>query len=199
MGLFGSNTHHKRVKYGQAETDAMQPWLFNAWRQMQQGGGNPYKANIDMEIQAAYAKAAQEAGQGMAPGAQQAIQADVRNRGGMQGDLLSGQVGMAGQENLLNTAGQASGYLGALTSARPQFSFDPSTPWGDAMGGVKTLMEPASMVAAALQGRPDALGGMSQADPQGLMGPGAAPGNPFAGASTLGSGLKSSLGFLPFF
>lgn len=189
MGLFSSSSHHKRQTYGQAETNAMQPWLFNVWRSMQRSGGNPYSTMLDDEIQQAYTRAAKGAGQGMVPGAQQAIQADVRNRGGIAGDLLRGRVGMAGQQNMLNTAGQAAGYLGALTSARPQFGFESASPWDQFMGGIDTLAQPAQIAMSIMQGRPD----LGEPDPQGLMGPGQGRYDPFAGARTFSNDYSPSV------
>jgi hypothetical protein len=144
----------KKVVYGQAETDALQPGMFDAWRNMWFSGGNPYFSDIHREIQSAYQRAAQEAG-ALAPGAVgQSIGGDVGRRGGLAASQMAGAMGVAGQQNMLNTAGQAGGYLGALTAARPQYGFESATPWDQFFGGIKTLMEPYSIAASLVQGMP---------------------------------------------
>ena len=176
MGLFGSKTHRRTATYGKAETNALQPGLFDAWRRLLAGGGVP--PQLSDEINRAYATAqADMAKAGYSPEVTAAIRGNMGRRGDISGDLLKGAVGVRGQNRMLDATGQMGGYLGALTSQRPQYSFDSSTPWGDFWGGIGTLQKPAAMAMAVLQTRPDALANMA--------GPGA--GAPVGGGQSFAS------------
>ncbi len=189
MGLFGTDTHRKTVTYGQEETGALQPGLFDAWRRMYGGGGMPFMPQINEAIQQAYARARAEAPEN--------VRGDMGVRGGIAGNLLRGRTGVEGQSNLLNSTGQMAGYLGSLTAARPGYSFDASTPWSNAMGGISTLLEPIHLAQSIIQATPDS--------------PGAAGPPPLVGSGKAASGGKSfvnqsylkpqgySLGGLPSF
>ncbi len=170
MGLFGSDTHRITKTYGKAETAALQPGLFDAWRRMYGGGGAPFMPQLSEAIQQAYARARAEAPEN--------VRGEMGVRGGIAGNLLRGQTGVEGQSNMLNNTGQMASYLGALTGQRPQYAFDASTPWDDAMGGMKTLLEPIYLAQSIIQAQPD--GGGGAAGPPPMIGAGS-PGG--AGAS----------------
>ena len=159
MSLFKTDTHKKMVTYGGAETAALQPGLFDAWRRMMATGGVPYAGNINDMINEGYARAQAELGRaGFGQDVISGVQGDMSRRGTVAGNLLKAGVGLQGQENMLTGAGQQAAYLGALTSQRPGFAFDESTPWSSAMKGIKTLAEPAAIAMAVLQGNPAGLG-----------------------------------------
>lgn len=147
MGLFTTSTHKKTVNYGQPETNALQPGLFRTWMDIWGGQGNPYLGILNKQIQDAYQRASQEAG---SPD----IQSEVARRGRLTADQLIGAMGVAGQQNLLNTAGQQAGYLGALTAARPSYSFDASTPWSNFMSGLNTVGQMASLAGTVVGALP---------------------------------------------
>ncbi len=163
MGLFGTDTFTKTNIFGQRATEGLQPGLFDSLRRIFATGGDPFGQALGGQVAASNAQAVAEAG-GLAPGAAgQAIAADVGKRAGIAGDLLLGEAGVQGQKNLLGSAGTAANFLNALTSARPQSSFDPSTQFGDILGGISTLSQPAAIGAAVFQGRPGELADL--ADP----------------------------------
>ncbi len=147
-GLFDSGekdlvTHQQTRRYGEAEAGALQPGMFNAWRDIMGSGGVPYAADLDAFTKDAYARAAKAAGV-TAPGAAgAAIGSDIGKRGGIAGDLLMGATGIAGRQNLTNMAGQAAGYIGDLTSDRTQYGFlggyDLPSDWDRFWGGINTL------------------------------------------------------------
>ncbi len=164
-GLFDSGdekelvTHQQTRRYGEAEAGALQPGMFNAWRDIMGSGGVPYAADLEAFTKDAYARAAKAAGV-TAPGAAgAAIGSDIGSRGGIAGDLLMGATGVAGRQNLTNTAGQAAGYIGDLTSGRSQFGFlggyELPSEWDSIMSGISTLMEPISMATSVAGAMPD--------------------------------------------
>lgn len=185
-------THQKTKRYGRDATRALQPGMFNAWRNVMGSGGVPFMGDLSTQIDDAYARAAKQAGALGAGESGAAIGSDIAQRGGIAGDLLRGGVGVQGQQNMLNTAGQAAGYLGNLTSGRTQYGFlggykQPSD-WDVLQGGLNTLSEGAALIGPAF-GLPtwgEGASRISQGMPLGnVNAPGSTPvgggGNPLAG------------------
>lgn len=178
MGLFGSDTHHQRVTYGEAETEALQPGMFDAWRRIMGSRGLPYAGPLNDAINRAYSSARMDmAGSGYGPDVTADIQADMARRGGIESGLMRGMAGMQGQENVLNATGQQAGYLGALTSQRPQYSMVPD----DLSKYGPMVSNAGSMMLMANAARPDAF--TPTAD-MGTLGAGSSYADPFAGART---------------
>ena len=125
MALFGGGSSRRTQVFGQDAADALQPGLFDAWRDIMFGGGAPFTGELTGSINAAYARAAQEAGALLPGAAGQAIGSDVRNRGAIGANQLLGSVGLQGQRNKQNVTGQQAALIAALTAGRPQFSSAP--------------------------------------------------------------------------
>lgn len=147
MGLFGgSESESKKVTYGKAETDALQPWLFDFYRRMMQGGGTPttwaFRVPLENKLNEAYGRAQSElaaAGTSGGDALGRLLAGLTENRGAAETGLY-GSIGQSAQAAKMGTAGGMANYLARLTAARPQYSlYQGASPWDAFWSGIETL------------------------------------------------------------